>query len=87
MRQQFSGKGYPDGIVARAQPFAGGTVLDFHPDGVDGYHKDKQHQYARSKSVAQVYGVVQPRIVQRMGVDDNRLQECHCLLFRCAFGV
>ena len=19
--------------------------------------------------------------------DDNRLQECHCLLFRCAFGV
>ena len=87
MGQQLSGKGNPDGVVTRTQPFAGGTVFDFYTDGVDGYHKDEQHQYARSKGIAQVYGIVQPRIVQRVSIDDNRLQECHRLVFGSAFGI
>lgn len=70
MRQQFAGKGNPDGVVAHAQPFAGGAVFYLDSDGIDGYHEDKQHQYARCKGVAQIYGVVQPRVIEWMRIYD-----------------
>ena len=87
MWQQLSCKGNPDGVVSHVQPFVGSAVFDFHAYGIDGYHKDKQHQHAWGKSIAQVYGVVQPGIVQRVSVDDNRLQKCHGLLFRSSLGI
>ena len=71
MRQQFAGKGNPDGVVAHAQPFAGGAVFYLDSDGIDGYHEDKQHQYARCKGVAQIYGVVQPRVIEWMRIYDD----------------
>ena len=87
MRQQLSGKGDIDGIISHAQPFACGTVFYFHTDGVNRYHKYKQHQYTWCKCVTQIYGVIQPRIVQRMCIDDDGLQECHSLVFRSTFGI
>ena len=76
MRQQFAGKGNPDGVVAHAQPFAGGAVFYLDSDGIDGYHEDKQHQYARCKGVAQIYGVVQPRVIEWMRIyDDDQIKK------------
>ena len=87
MRQQFAGKGNPDGVVAHAQPFAGGAVFYLDSDGIDGYHEDKQHQYARCKGVAQIYGVVQPRVIECMRIYDDGLEEGHRLFLGSSFGI
>ena len=73
MRQELSGKGDVNGVISHTQPLAGCTVFYLHTDGVDGYHENQQHQYARCKSVAQIDGIVQPRIVQWVRVDDDGL--------------
>ena len=50
-------------------------------------HEDEQHQHARRERVVQVDRIVDPRIVQRMCVDDDGLQESHGLVFRRSLGV
>ena len=87
MRQQFADKGNPDGVVAHAQPFAGRAVFYLNSDGIDGHHEDKQHQYTRCKGVAQIYGVVQPRVIEWMRIYDDGLEEGHRLLLGSAFGI
>ena len=64
-----------------------GAVFYLDSDGIDGYHEDKQHQYTRCKGVAQIYGVVQPRVIEWMRIYDDGLEEGHCLLLRSAFGI
>ena len=45
--KQLTGQCNVDGVVAHSQPFAGRAVLDFHTDGIDGYHEYQQHEYSR----------------------------------------
>ena len=54
---------------------------------LDGYHEDKQHQYARCKGVAQIYGVVQPRVIEWMRIYDDGLEEGHRLFLGSSFGI
>ena len=70
---------------ARLRLFVCRPFLHFRADGVDCHHEDEQHQHAGQQGVAQVDGIVQPRVVERMGVDEDGLQERQCLPFGGAF--
>ena len=87
MRKQFACQCDVNGVVAHPQPLTGSAVFDFYTNRINGDHEDEQHEYSRYQCIAQVYRIVQPRIVQRVSIDDNRLQECHRLVFGSAFGI
>ena len=87
MRKQFACQSNVNGIVTHSQPFTGSAVFDFYTDRINGNHEDEQHEYSRYQCIAQVYRIVQPRIVQWMRVNHDRLQEAHSLIFRSPFGV
>ena len=84
--QQLARQGYPDGVVAGAHPLPCRALLDFHPDGVHGHHEDEQHQHPGHERVVQVDRVVHPGVVQRVGVDDDGLQQGYRLVLRGALG-
>ncbi len=53
--QQFAGQGYGDGIVCHVHPFFLGVGFHFTSNGIDGGHKDEQHQDTRYDGVTQIY--------------------------------
>ena len=60
---EFAGQGYGDGIVCHVHPFFLGVGFHFTSNGIDGGHKDKQHQDTRYDGVTQIYRVIEPWVV------------------------
>ena len=85
--QQLAAQGHVHRPASHAQPLVGGAFLHLRADGIHGSHEDEQHEDAWQDRVAKVHGIVEPRVVDGMGVDDDGLEEGHRLCLCGAFRV
>lgn len=85
--QQLAAQGHVHRPSSHAQPLVGGMLLHLCADGVGRGHEDEQHEDARQDGVAQVHGIVEPRVVDGMGVNDDGLEEAHGLFLGSTLGV
>ena len=85
--QQLAAQGHVHRPSSHAQPLVGGMLLHLRADGIGRGHEDEQHEDARQDGVAQVHGIVEPRVVDGMGVNDDGLEEAHGLFLGSTLGV
>ena len=72
VRQQFPEKGGNHIHISRCQPLVAGTELQFATDGIHRSQQDDHLEEDKEKRIAQVNGVIEIGIVQRMVLCLNR---------------
>ena len=79
MRKQFAGQADRQRAVPEAEPTAGRALFDLRADAVDGDDENKQLQQSGQHGVAEIDGVVQPRVANGVRIDDDGLNLAHDL--------
>ena len=79
LRKQFACQADGQRVVPHAEPLAGGAPLDLRTNAEDGDDEDEQLQQAGHDGVAEVDGVVQPRVSNGVRIDGDGLNLTHDL--------
>ena len=87
LRKQFSRQGVEHRAAGHNQPVVHRVVFYLRSDTEHGHHEDEQHEESRKDDVREIHIIVQPRVVDGVGVNHDGLQKGHRLSFRSAFGV
>ena len=87
LRKQFSRQGVEHRAAGHDQPVVHRVVFHLRSDTEHGHHEDEQHEESRKDDVREIHIIIQPRVVDGVGVNHDGLQKGHRLSFRSAFGI